>query len=174
MARRVVTRGNTFVRGKRSATDWSSSVPATSFVTVAASATVLLEVFTPIAGGETVLRTRGQFVWMSDQAVAIESQIGAVGIGVVSEQAATVGITAIPFPDTDAAWGGWLWHSYFASRLEFASAIGFQPQMANRIVIDSKGMRKVGENERLVVVVQNSAPFGMRVLHNVRILSKVH
>ena len=173
MARRV-SPGNRFVRGKRSATDWSASVQATSFTMVAASAVTLLEFFVPIAGGETVLRTRGHFVWMSDQSDAIESQIGAVGIGVVSEQAQSVGITAVPFPDTDAAWGGWLWHSYFASRMEFKTAAGFDPNMAHRMVIDSKAMRKVGENERLVVVVQNSSPFGIRVLHNIRILSKVH
>jgi len=173
MARRI-TRGNTFVRGKRSATDWSASLPVSAFTTIVASGTLLAEVFTPIAGGETVLRTRGLFSYMSDQSAAIESQIGAVGIGVVSEQAASVGITAVPFPATDASWGGWLWHSYFQSRLEFLSATGFDPNMAHNIVIDSKAMRKVGENERLVVVVQNVSAFGIRVLSNIRILSKVH
>ena len=171
MARRVRT---TFVRGPRKGTDWSASTPVAAFVNVGGSAVALLETFTPIAGGETVIRTRGLFTWMSDQTGANESQIGAVGIGVVSEQAATVGITAIPHPDTDAAWGGWLWHSYFASRLEFVSAVGVLPEMAHNIVIDSKAMRKVGENERLVVVCENSSTTGIRVLTSIRLLSKLH
>ena len=170
MARRT----RSFVRGPRTATDWSASTPITAFTTVAASTAVLDQVFIPLPGGETVLRTRGIFTFMSDQAAANENVLGAVGIGVVSEQAATVGITAIPHPATDAAWGGWLWHSFFASRLQFVSAVGVLPEMAQTIVIDSKAMRKVGENERLVLVMENSSIKGLQFGMSVRILSKVH
>ena len=172
MARRI-TRGRSFVRGVRSATDWSASAVSTALTSIAASTVLLHQVFTPIAGGETVLRSRGMFYFGSDQSAAIEETLGAVGIGIVSEQAATVGVTAVPHPDTDAAWGGWLWHSYFAARTQVASAIGFE-QSLQHIVIDSKGMRKIGENERLIMVVANSSSFGMLMTMSARFLTKVH
>ena len=171
MARRIA---RSFVRGPRKATDWSASSVATALVTLAGSSVVLLEIFVPISGGETLIRTRGFFTYGSDQAAANENIIGAVGIGVVSEQAATVGITAVPHPDTDSAWGGWLWHHYFAARIEVGSAVGFDPLMQQNIVIDSKAMRKVGDSERLVVVVENSSATGMRFSTAMRLLSKIH
>ena len=173
MARR---RGSSFVRGQRRATDWSASSVSTAFAAVAASSAVLLETFTPVVGGETVIRTRGLFAIVSDQQGANESQIGAVGIAVVTAQAVSVGITAIPHPDTDAAWGGWFWHSYFKDQTFFRSSVGitFGPQMVRQIVIDSKAMRKVDEDERVVVVVENSGAFGIQVDNSERFLSKLH
>jgi len=41
-------------------------------------------------------------------------------------------------------------------------------------VIDSKAMRKIGENERLVVVVENIASAGMVFWNSERFLTKVH
>jgi len=95
-----------------------------------------------------------------------------VGIGVVSEQAASVGITAVPHPGSDAGWGGWLWHSYFAGRLSFASATGYAPNQVHQLVVDSKAMRKVGDNERLVLVVQNTGTQGIVFTWSVRFYSK--
>ena len=172
MARRI--RRSTFVRGVRRNTDWSASLVATDMVTVAASSAQLLQTFVPASGGETVIRTRGLFAWRSDQFAASEVQIGAVGIGVVTEQANSVGITAIPHPDTDSAWGGWLWHSYFTSRVDFTSGAGFLFDGVHRMVIDSKAMRKVGDNERLIVVIENSGAFGLQVSSQIRLLSKLH
>ncbi len=174
MARRVVTARAGFVRGKRMATDWSASAPQTALTTIAASTNALLQVFTPIIGGETVIRIRGLFGWRTDQAAADEEQLGAVGICKVSEPAATIGISAIPTPNTDAAWGGWIWHSYFASFFEFVSSTGVFADGLHRIVIDSKAMRKFDEDDRLVLVVENSAATGIRVADSFRILSKIH
>jgi len=152
--------------------DWSDNVPLTSFTGIAASSAVLLTVFTPTGGGETVIRTRGLFGWKSDQNAAAEDQLGAVGICKVSAQAVSVGITAIPHPDTDAGFP-WLWHSFFASSFVFGTNVGLVPDMFHRIVIDSKAMRKVTDDERIVVVIENSAPFGLLVYDSVRIMTKL-
>ena len=135
MARRAVP----FVRGKRMATDWSVSVPQVSLVAVAASTSALLQTFTPIAGGETVIRIRGLFGWRTDQSGSDEEQMGAVGICKVSEPAATLGITALPTPDTDATWGGWLWHFYYVSWFESVSVWGFSRM--TRLVSGSRQCR---------------------------------
>ena len=170
MARRHT---RSFVRGPRAATDWSASVSQTDVTGLPASTVVLDQVITPIVGGETLLRTRGIFAYAGDQTGVTENPMGAVGIGVVSAQAAGVGITAVPHPVVDAAWGGWLWHHYFAIRTQVATAVGYS-QSLETIVIDSKGMRKVGEDMRLVVVVENAAAFGMIYTIFFRLLSKVH
>jgi len=54
----------------------------------------------------------------------------------------------------------------------FASSIGRTFDVLTHYLVDSKAMRKVGDEERLVVVIENSAAFGIEVYHNIRILSK--
>ena len=153
-------------------TDWSASSPVTGPDVVAATTKALLEVFTPIVAGETVVRTRGFFGYESDQVAATEFFAGAFGIGVVTKVAAGIGITAIPGPATDAGWDGWLYHRYFANRFEFISGVGVEANPIINIEIDSKAMRKVTEDDRLVVVAENSASAGMQIMHAIRILTK--
>ncbi len=166
---------STFVRGPRRATDWSASIPQAIALSVPANSAVLDESFTPIVGGETLIRTRGLISFSSDQTGATELQLGAYGICVVTQQALSVGITAIPHPATDAAWGGWVVHQYLFAQLAVLSAAGIEPQFNTSFVIDSKGMRKVDEDERLVSVWENShATHGFSAFAALRILSKVH
>ena len=173
MARRFVRAG--FTRGPRKATDWSASSALVGPVSIPANTKVLLETFIPIAGGETVIRVRGMFAWTSDQQAASEEQFGAFGICVVSDIAAAAGVASIPSPGEEAAWGGWLYHSFFFSKLAFASGVGIMPGVMHRIEIDSKAMRKVDEDDRLVVVVENThTTHGFRFANSERILSKVH
>ncbi len=163
-----------FPRGPRRGTDWAASAVQAAFITVPAASAVILETFTPFEEGETIVRVRGFLSWVSDQVSADEEQFGAFGMGIVSEQAATVGVTAVPHPATDAAWGGWLYHTFFSSKFEFGTAVGVNPNVAHGMVIDSKAMRKMGGNERLVSVVENTHPtHGFRFANSERLLSKV-
>ena len=159
-------------RGPKRHGDWSASSPQGAGGAIGPSSAVLMETFTPTGAGETLIRSRGIISVRSDQVIATEEFIGAVGLGVVSAQAASVGITAIPHPATDAAWGGWLWHSYFSSVYLFRDATGSSPNGVVLINVDSKAMRKVGEEERLVAVVENSAADGTLVVSQFRFYSK--
>ena len=164
-----------FVRSSRKPTDWSASLPQAALTAVPAASAVLDQVLIPIVGGETLIRSRGMLSFGSDQQAASEVILGAYGIGVVSAQAVSVGITAIPHPATDAAWGGWLWHTFLQMEIRIGDATGMNPAWLQSIVIDSKAMRKIGEEERLVFVVENtSASTGFEVASSVRLLSKVH
>jgi len=168
-------RGRGFVRGSRKATDWSASAAQVGSVAIAAATKALLQTFVPIAGGETVIRTRGTFSVASDQFAASELQIGALGICIVSDIAAAAGAASIPGPATNADWGGWFVHQYFSRWLEFASAVGIEPNFGMSFEIDSKAMRKIDENDRLVVMVENStAGHGIEVMESFRFLTKVH
>ena len=169
MARRAVAHR----RGPKRATDWSASVPQAAYTGVAAATAQLLETFSPIVGGETLVRTRGLFAIRTDQPTADENQIGAIGMAIVTAQAVSVGITVIFHPATDAAWGGWFWHAYYAHRIEVVIGAGFAFDGVFQTIIDSKAMRKIDEDERLVVVIENLAD-GIEVLTNERFLTKVH
>ena len=69
---------------------------------IAATAKVLLGSFV-LSGDfdETVTRSRGAMMVRSDQSAASETQIGAMGMIVVSDDAFAAGITALPGPATD-------------------------------------------------------------------------
>jgi len=173
MANRV--RGRTFQRGSRRQTDWGISFSTTSHLAVPANGATLVA-STPAAGFVgiapiTLIRTRGEFAYVTDQTAASEEQSGAVGICLVSEQAGLVGITAIPHPSTDATWDGWLYHRWFHSQFLVTSAIGTQAEAMHSFEIDSKAMRKIGSEELLALVVENDDPadafnvaFGVRFL----------
>ena len=161
-------------RGPRRSTDWSSSAPLATFTFLAASTAALLQTGTPPVGGETVIRTRGLVSIQLDTVIASEPNIGAFGIAIVTAQAESVGITAIPHPVTDAAWGGWFVHRFFSNQLKFLSGVGLEPQWATHYEIDSKAMRKIDEDERLVVVVENVSAFGMLIADQFRWLTKLH
>ena len=106
---------------------------------------------TPTGNEETIVRTRGLVAFYNESANAIGSGwFGAVGIGIVSDQAFAAGATSMPGPLADEDWD-WIWHSYFDVRAISATiADGVNAfSCAQRIVIDSKAMRKIGPNETL-------------------------
>jgi len=168
MARRF---RSSFKGGTKRQTDWVGQIPRTAFQAVAGSTAAIISTFFP-GFGLTVVRTRGLFGWRSDQQAANEDQMGAVGIGLVSEQAAALGITAVPHPSTDSGWDGWLWHSYFASSVIFNTGTSVQFDAFNQIVIDSKAMRKVDSEMRLVMVVENDSADGILIYSAKRTLVK--
>ena len=104
----------------------------------------------------TVLRTRGLITVTSDQIAASEDPFGAIGMGIVSAEALTAGAASIPAPYSNAAWDGWFLHRYFSAPLLFGDATGFG-NVSHTIEFDSKGMRKVGPEERVVVMVENAS-----------------
>ncbi len=123
----------------------------------------------------TVVRTRGIFAVRSDQIAAAEFQDAAYGMAVVSDQAAAIGVTAVPTPATDN--GSDLWYVYerLVGQLEFASGVGFEPQMFEQQKVDSKAMRKVEEGQILVEVIETGAlSSGVSVITFQRTLIKLH
>jgi len=107
-----------------------------------------------LAEKATVVRVRGQ-VSVQPQAVTADLNIvGAIGMGVVTEEAFNAGITAIPEPFSDADWGGWLMWRSFSYALEVVSEIGtYFPDWD--FEVDSKAMRKVDINEVVVIVAES-------------------
>jgi len=113
-------------------------------------------------------------MWSSDQTAATESPFGALGMMVVNDTAAALGITGIPGPtaDTDAPWFVW---EPLQTRIAFGTAVGFDEPAGYIATVDSKAMRKVGPNEDVVVVGGNAhATFGAGLQLEGRMLVKLH
>ena len=104
----------------------------------------------------TIVRTRFLVGILSDQAAVSESQVGAFGMAVVSDQAAAIGVTAIPMPITDMSSDLWFVHQLMYSDFQIDSSVGFQSDAMHQYVIDSKAMRKVEVGEDIVLVTERS------------------
>ena len=144
--RRFVARPPRLLSWARSTPTTQTTVPAANKI-FAASATL-----SNPGIDETVRRTRGGIWIQSDQSAAIENQLGALGAIVITDQAASVGITAIPDPITDASDDGWfIWLPFNQSGDLSAGRTGYWHEF------DSKAMRKVSEGFQVAFVVANGS-----------------
>ncbi len=121
----------------------------------------------------TIVRTRGELMCMTDQEAVDESQLGAYGEIIVSDQSVAIGVTAVPTPVTDSQSD---WHVYqtFLSTFRFGTAVAFA-NIGTRYSLDSKAMRKVSEGQDLIQVIENSAAGGgVNTLVATKQLIKLH
>ena len=106
----------------------------------------------------------------SDQAVASEFQLGAVGMIVVSADALAVGITAIPSPGDDIDSDGWFVWVPLLSTIKAGTS---ETDLGYHTIIDSKAQRVIHEGSVIAVVAENfSATAGMQLSMNFRLLSR--
>jgi len=169
MARRFVRSSR---QSKRRLTEWSATTAETAYTGLAAATAVLDSVFTT-TDPETIIRVVGQLSVQSDQIAASETPFGAVGLCVVSDQAAAIGITAIPTPYTDAGSDLWFLHQFWACPIHFGDATGFS-DISARYELSSKAMRKISEDETICLVMENgSATKGVDYRLDIRTLNKV-
>ena len=144
-----------FVRSQRRETSWLD-IPPASATLVTSGGTILLTLTTAEKARRsfTIVRTHLSVSMESDQAAASEVQVGAVGMCVVSDQAEAIGVTAVPTPVTDAASDLFFLHQYLMNSFLFASGVGFQDNVGRFMSIDSKAMRKVNDDQDVIVVVE--------------------
>ncbi len=121
----------------------------------------------------TVVRTHFELMLRSDQAAAVEFQTAAVGIAIVSDQAAAIGVTAVPTPITDMGSDLWLLHKLIYSD---ESSLIDRVRSSSRVAVDSKAMRKVDIGQDLVVVGEMDGNISQGVVLTVggRMLVKVN
>ena len=166
-------RGRAQARGQRRVSSWleipAGAVTLNSASILFASLTALELARRPF----TIVRTHLEVLIRSDQLIADEFQIGAVGLAVVTEQAQAIGITAIPTPAIDADSDQWFVHQWLMNSLLFVSGVGVDGNDGYHYSIDSKAMRKVSDSDEVVVVAEGSAASqGMDIIIAGRILIK--
>ncbi len=155
-------------------TQWVGSADISTQVALAAGAAVLDQSLVLTGLPATVVRTRGIITVYSDQTAANEEPFGAIGMCVVSDQALAIGVTAVPTPITDSGSDLFFLHQYFAAPVKATTDIAFA-NVSQTYGFDSKAMRKISEDESLIIVVENaSATAGLNYLLQFRMLIKVN
>ena len=120
----------------------------------------------------TVVRTRGIFFARSDQNIAGETYMADLGLCVVSDQAAAIGVTAVPTPATDKGSDLFFVYEQLISRHFFGTSVGVNEQGISK-QFDSKAMRKVNDDQDLVLVLENEIN-GVVTATSGRLLIKLH
>jgi len=170
VARRF-TRGRV-VSGTRRMTQWVSSPDETAFTTLAVATNSISSSLVPSDQPETVVRTRGHIVCQSDQEASDEAPFGALGIIIVSAEALAAGAAAIPPPYSNAGDDGFFVHQYWHCPIVFSTGTGLA-NLSQTFTFDSKAMRKLSPDDRIVVMVENgSATFAVSFLLSFRMLLK--
>ena len=121
----------------------------------------------------TIVRIRGDLIlFLVTAAATSDGFTGAVGIGLVTNEAFAIGATAIPNPETDSGWDGWMWHHFFniffpVFQVTVTADSDKPGPIYQRITIDSKAMRKwsigytlfgaIGTTESGIAVMELSA-----------------
>jgi len=122
----------------------------------------------------TIVRTRGVWRIITDQQIASELTETSLGACVVSDQAAAIGITAIPTPETDKESDLWFMYETTLGGFQFGTAVGFTNNY-NQTTFDSKAMRKVEDGQDVAIVLENTADSaGVNVHVSGRMLIKLH
>ena len=115
---------------------------------------------------QTIIRTRGELLLSLLTAAAAQQGFQwAFGICIVSENAFGVGVTAVPAPLADVAWDGWYVHHQGALKAGTATpAQEASDGTVNRLIIDSKAMRKIHFSD-VVVAVLETVEVGTATMH---------
>ena len=128
-----------------------------SYVSVSSGQKVIVGSFDPSAAGfakPTVVRSRGLVSIKPTSIAASLTMSGAWGIGVVSQQAFAAGLASIPGPFTDAQWDGWFAWGAIIQHFAFHSGVAAEIDSVEHVV-DSKAMRKISQNEIMILMVES-------------------
>jgi len=118
-------------------------------------------VLVPAAGLEpespaTIVRTRLELSIKPTTTASDTNMVGAFGVAFVNTVAATLGITALPGPAAECAWGGWFVWQPIVTSFQVTTDVGFQGQIDRKYTIDSKAMRKFESDQALVMMIENN------------------
>ena len=117
----------------------------------------------PTIDGLTLVRLRGELLIRLLTASSLDDGFfGAVGVGIFTDAAIAVGVSAVNSPIAEEFWDGWLWHQYFSVLAPGVVGTGAatadnqsnSTSAAVRIQVDSKAMRKFPVGMSLAVVLE--------------------
>ena len=164
MSRRQIPRSS----GSRPNRSWAGATTST-YTTLGTASTSVITGFIATGGDQTILRVVGLLSITSDQAGAVEDQVGAFGMIIVSDVAFAAAIVPAPIAQQDD--DGWFVYQAFSQQGD-ASVTS---SLLRSYVIDSKAKRIVElEGRSVALVITNaSASHGLKFALNLRILSQL-
>jgi len=123
----------------------------------------------------TIVRTHLELNFQSDQSAATQLQFGAFGIAVVNDTAAALGITAVPAPITNLDSDLWYVHQSMLASFISKTQVGIEATAGKQYTIDSKAMRKVNNDQNIVLVLESDTLGGGVAVDGLgRFLIKLH
>ncbi len=172
--RRGFSQGRHQVATRRNLT-WDQGPGQTTATVFSSSTTAVIgSGISPTVGTLTIRRIRGvlEFLQITGAGTG-EGFHYAAGIGVASQDAFLAGVAALPNPLDDMTWG-WMWHHIGNVRMVTATiADGVNGSSVHeRVEIDGKAMRILGENDIVFMSVQaiEAGTATMDVFGNTRLL----
>ena len=153
----------------RRKTAWTSgpftSAPASI---TAAGNTIVLTSQQAIVDGLTIVRIRGSFSAWLEVVTAAGDGFGSIafGMAIVSENAAGIGVTAVPSPLDDIVWNGWIVHQVIAPVIGFSTTESENtgPVSQVRFDFDSKAMRKWANTDVIIAALAVTNEVGTATL----------
>ena len=115
--------------------------------------TAVIDLFT-LTEPRTLRRLRGKVMVQLDAGAPDEKANIAMGIIVVNERALAVGVSAMPSPVADGG-DDWIWYGVASVNSGTEAAI-LPEYLTDRMEIDSKAMRKLHADERIVFIIEPS------------------
>ncbi len=174
---RNFTRGRGRLGAQRRETLWAPIAPLNTTITGGGSSLIYTAGATEDAlRPYTVVRTHLYLSIHSDQQVASENQIIAIGFAVVSDQASAIGVTAVPTPVTDLDSDAWYLHQFISGVFTLATAVGINGPGNSSTNVDSKAMRRVEDGFDNIVTIEavTTLSDGVNVVTAGRQLLKLH
>ena len=140
--------------GKRRKVTWTAGPEGTLSIATTAN-TAFATGIEAVSPDLTIVRTRGELLlFLQTASVALSGMQYAFGICTVFQNAAGIGVTAIPGPLTDIAWDGWFFHHQGALKAPTTTISNDLGGMVDRVTIDSKAMRKIHATDTTVGVIE--------------------
>jgi len=125
----------------------------------------------------TIVRLRGWLnLWITTANASADGFQWAFGICNITENAAGVGVTAIPDPLVDVAWDGWfVYDTGWLEAVNNTPIVDVSIGVMHRLMIDSKAMRKVHATDVLTAAlgVSEVGTASMRASLSTRVLAKL-
>ena len=146
-----------------------TTVLAASTSTLLGSLNAVALAFRPF----TILRTHLELLYTSDQTGTSESPHGVLGLGVFNDTAAALGVTGLPAPSAQAN-AAWFAYQAVSHEFTFVSGVGFDGSSGTHYQVDSKSMRKVGQDQDIVVIGDQVNAVGSALTIQGRMLLQVH
>jgi len=145
------------IRSPRRRSSWEAGPGGTAALglTGAATTSFIGSAVSPTTPGVTAVRLRGQIDFMLTLATAAGDGFqGAVGIGIATEAAVMAGIASVPTPITEQGDENWLWWHVFSVHNPVVSSSGITRSGFQRVVVDSKAMRKLDDGMSLYWAIE--------------------
>ena len=155
MARRSHGRGSLPAPKRQIANDGVDAANSAQLAIGAASSGVIaLGSNLLLSPAATLVRTRGSVLFKISASGSANNKLnGAFGIIVASDQAVSIGITALPSPITEIE-NDWVVWVPFTGSADLAATTQTDLGAFSLVQFDSKGMRKMKEGESLVGVFE--------------------